>query len=72
MVNQKALSLKLDLSVFDSLEKESYVSSVSKNRVINNAVGFYVNVLDFYRSEKNPELLALYVEKLIKRFQLCR
>lgn len=67
MVNQKALSLKLDLSVFDSLEKESSCSAVSKNRIINNAVEFYIEVLDHVRHEGSCVLCDHVVEKLLNK-----
>lgn len=43
MINQKALSLKLDVSVLEELDKEVQVTwRKSRNRIINEAVKMYL------------------------------
>lgn len=49
MVNQKAISAKLDYRVAEQLEKEAYTSAMNKNRIINIAVEHYVEFRDLQR-----------------------
>lgn len=49
MVNQKAISVKLDLDVFDILEEEVSVGNMKRNTIINDAVRLYVDFADALR-----------------------
>lgn len=42
MINQKALLLKLDVSVFEELDQEVSTTWKSRNRIINEAVKMYL------------------------------
>lgn len=42
MINQKALSLKLNVDILEELDKEVSVTWKSRNRIINEAVKMYL------------------------------
>lgn len=42
MINQKAILLKLDVSVFEELDQEVSTTWKSRNRIINEAVKMYL------------------------------
>lgn len=42
MVNQKAISAKIEHGVLEELERESFMSGKKKNRIINDAIKMYV------------------------------
>lgn len=46
MTTQRAISAKIDYSVFEKLEKEAYATATPKNRVINQAIANYVALRD--------------------------
>lgn len=42
MINQKALSLKLNVDILEELDKEVSITWKSRNRIINEAVKMYL------------------------------
>lgn len=50
MVNQKAISLKINFDLFEELEKEANLGWTKRNTHINNAIRLYLEVLDLRRS----------------------
>lgn len=69
MVMQKPISAKIDLTTFEELELESYVSGRARNRVINDAIKFYITIKDMARApfKPTPEELA---NQLLKKYIL--
>ena len=49
MVNQKAISAKIEHGVLEELERESFASGKKKNRIINDAIRMYVEFQDLNR-----------------------
>lgn len=49
MIDQKAISAKIDTIIFDALELESHVSNHKRNRIINSAIWWYLDYLDVIR-----------------------
>lgn len=50
MINQKAISAKLDYYVLDMIDKEARVSWKSRNRIINDAIRQYCESQDLQRT----------------------
>ena len=73
MINQKAISAKLDLSVLKMIDKEAYISSKSRNRIINDAIRQYCESQDLQRtirahgrgSEAARTAAAQYLKKYV-------
>lgn len=51
-INQKAISLKINLDIYDDLDREMAVSSDSRNWVINKAIRHYLEYLDTLRASR--------------------
>ena len=49
MVNQKPISAKLDYEVLHILDQECFVSGMTRNRLINEAIRAYVVIQDSRR-----------------------
>ena len=49
MVNQKAISAKIEYGVLEQLERESFTSGRKKNRIINDALKMYIDLQDLKR-----------------------
>lgn len=49
MINQKAMSCKIDNCVYDALKDESHVSGRKVNRIIVDAIVMYVRWADMCR-----------------------
>ena len=52
MVNQKAISAKIDRDLLDELEKECSLGWMKRNRHINEAIRFYLYYKDSLRRMK--------------------
>lgn len=52
MVTQIPISVKMDAVVLEQLDLEVSVSGVKRNRIINDAVRVYINLLDAKREAK--------------------
>lgn len=52
MVNQKAISAKIDVDILDELEKECSLGWMKRNRHINEAIRFYLYYKDSIRRIK--------------------
>lgn len=50
MINQKAISAKLNFDVTKMIDVESKVSAKSRNRIINDAIRLYCESQDLQRS----------------------
>lgn len=50
MINQKAISAKLDFDVLKMIDHESKVSLKQRNRIINDAIRLYCNNQDLQRT----------------------
>lgn len=49
MISQKAISVKLDADVAYMLDQETATGSLKRNRLINEAIKTYINILDARR-----------------------
>lgn len=69
MVTQKPISAKIDLSTLEELDLECYICGRARNRVINDAIKFYIAVKDLARApfKPTPDELA---EQLLKKYIL--
>jgi len=52
MINQKQLTLKLDLRILGALESEAWCTGEKRNRLINEAVAFYCRYKDARRADR--------------------
>lgn len=52
MINQKAISVKMNYDVLEALNEECYISGVPRNRLINKAVRNYIDMIDENRRSK--------------------
>lgn len=68
MINQKALSLKLDVSVLEELDKEVQVTWKSRNRIINDAVRLYLDTLDTQRRARAHGVGSPECDKAVTAF----
>lgn len=65
MINQKAISAKIEYEVLEALERESFTSMKKKNRIINDAIRMYVDMqnlkryLACVRNTKKQQLMVL-------------
>lgn len=50
MINQKAISAKLDYDALEMIDKEARVSCKSRNRIINDAICLYCASQDLRRT----------------------
>lgn len=70
MIHQRAISAKIDSSVYEQLEKEAYSSALPKNRIINIAIQKYVAMLDLKRRlycTNNTDYLAPLLEEYLRQ-----
>lgn len=75
MITQKAISVKMDATTLEELDRECYYNGKKRNRVINDAVEHYMHHLDKVREDsywKNmrPEAVDERYRKLGK-YILC-
>lgn len=49
MVTQKAISARIDNDLLEELDIESSIGGIPKNRIINEALRFYFDLLDTRR-----------------------
>lgn len=49
MVNQKAISVRLDYDVLHMVDQEAFTSGIPRNRLINEALKLYVAMADARR-----------------------
>lgn len=49
MINQKAISLKLDVQTLEDLDKEVSCGYMKRNRIINEAIRMYLDAKDTKR-----------------------
>lgn len=76
MINQKAISAKLNYDVLEMIEKESHVSFKSRNRIINDAIRLYCENQDLqrtiraygHRSEVARTAVAQFLKKYVTPF----
>lgn len=75
MVNQKAISVKLDLDVFDILEEEVSVGNMKRNAIINDAVRLYADFADALRKircrHSMPSIYSPEVKDLLDDWRDC-
>ena len=64
MINQKAIPLKLYTNLVDELDKEASVTGHKRNRIINDAVSFYLRAADTRRR------IAVYTRLDDKQYEL--
>lgn len=69
MVMQKPISAKIDLTTFEELELECFVQGRARNRIINDAVKFYISVKDMARAPFKPTADEL-ADQLLKKYIL--
>lgn len=62
MINQKAISLKIDVQTLEELDKEISLGQQKRNRLINEAIRMYIDAKDtrrrwrqYYRSEDKAQ-----------------
>lgn len=63
MINQKPISLKIDISLLDKLDAEAADTWKSRNRLINEAVGVYLELLNAQRYQRYEESVEKPVSK---------
>lgn len=68
MINQKALSLKLDVSVLEELDKEVSMTCQSRNRIINVAVRLYLDRLETQRRARAHGVGSPECDKAVAAF----
>ena len=66
MVTQKPISAKIDLSTLEELDLECHVSGRARNRVINDAIKFYIAIQDLARAPFKPTMDEIANEVLRK------
>lgn len=66
---QKPISAKIDLSTFEELELECFVQGRARNRLINDAIKFYIEVKDLARSPFKPSIEEIS-NQLLKKYIL--
>lgn len=49
MVNQKAISVRLDYDVLQIVDQEAFITGIPRNRLINEAIKLYVALADAKR-----------------------
>lgn len=69
MVMQKPISAKIDLSTFEELELECFIQGRARNRLINDAIKFYIAVKDLKRSPFKPTIEEL-ADQILKKYIL--
>lgn len=70
MANQKAICVKLDFDNLEQLDKEAALGWKKRNRIINDAVSFYLDFLDRRRRIRSYQDLSdkeNEVRKFIRR-----
>ena len=50
MINQKAISVKIDLHIYQELEDEAKIDWKSRNRIINDAIRMYCDARKLQRT----------------------
>ena len=72
MINQKAISAKLDYMVLTMIEKEAVVGCKSKNRIINDAIRLYCDNQDLQRTirahGRGSEAARIAAAQYLKRY----
>lgn len=69
MITQKPISLKIDTKLLEDLDKEVSLGWQKRNTIINQAIGFYLKLLDGrrrLRSFGNIEDKRKALDRLIK------
>lgn len=70
MIQQKQLTLKLDLNVLGALDTEAFVTGRKRNRLINEAVAFYCRYKDALRSDElNEDIFRTKSRAELKRWE---
>lgn len=64
MVNQKAISARLDYDVLQIVDQEAYQSGIPRNRIINDAIKLYVAVADARRRHGMYNKLTEYYDHM--------
>lgn len=52
MITTKPISFKIDKELLEKLDMECYVSAKKRNRVINQAISEYIELMDIRREYK--------------------
>lgn len=68
MINQKALLLKLDVSVFEELDQEVSTTWKSRNRIINEAVKMYLCAQETRRRARAHGVGSPVCDKAVAEF----
>lgn len=68
MINQKALLLKLDVSVFEELDQEVSTTWKSRNRIINEAVKMYLCAQETRRRARAHGVGSPVCDKVVAEF----
>lgn len=66
---QKPISAKIDLTTFEELELECFVQGRARNRLINDAIKFYISVKDLSRSPFKPTIEEV-ANQVLKKYIL--
>lgn len=68
MINQKALSLKLNVDILEELDQEVNMTCKSRNRIINDAVRLYLDRLDTQRRARAHGVGSPECDKAVAAF----
>ena len=72
MINQKAISAKLNYDVLKIIDKEAFVSRKSRNRIINDAIRLYCDNQDLQRTirahGRGSEAARIAVANYLKKY----
>lgn len=68
MINQKALSLKLNVDILEELDKEVNITWKSRNRIINEAVKMYLCAQETRRRARAHGVGSPVCDKAVAEF----
>ena len=72
MINQKAISAKLNFDVLEMIDEEARVSWKSRNRIINDAIRLYCDNQDLQRTirahGRGSEAARIAVASYLKKY----
>lgn len=67
MINQKLISLKIDKKLLDDLDIEANLGYNNRNRLINDAIRFYLGYIDTHRRMRMINK-RYHQEKMLEEF----
>lgn len=68
MITQKPISLKIDTAVLEKLDEEASTTWKSRNRLINEAVEMYLELIDAQRYQRYQDKTDRKVSEQALRF----